>query len=195
VLEMTHVSAGACFGGLVRDEQSLLPVLQEELQVNLKHRLKKPHIGSLVQPDLVLPDVDDQYLASGQCEEGALALKILVFAALATVGALNIHYQYVIRHLLVRVPSLSLVLGHPDALGGLPAFGLGHDAELGAEEVVEQGGLSGRLRAEDGDEVVVEACLGHVCFLEVCIDVGAAAVVSAARITLFVVFCDARSKG
>jgi hypothetical protein len=34
---------------------------------------------------------------------------------------------------------------------------LGHDAELGAEEVVEERGFSCGLRTKDGYEVVVEA--------------------------------------
>jgi hypothetical protein len=71
------------------------------------------------------------------------------------------------------------LLGHPYALGGLAALGLGHDGEGGAEEVVEQGGLAGGLGAKDGDEVVVEASVGDVGDLEVVVEL--VAEVQAAR--------------
>lgn len=51
----------------------------------------------------------------------------------------------------------ALILRHPDTLGRLLPLLLGHDAELGSEEVVQKGGFAGGLGAEDGDEVVVEA--------------------------------------
>jgi hypothetical protein len=116
----------------------------------------------------MLPDVDDQHLARGQRKQGALALKVLVFAALATVCALNIHDQDV----------LALVLAHPYSLCSLAALLLGHDAELGAEEVVEQRGLARGLRAEDGYEVVVEAGGDDLLDPQVGAQVGAAAPVS-----------------
>jgi hypothetical protein len=132
-----------------------LAVLDEQLQVDLEHRLQQAHVCALVQADLVLPDVDDQDLAGGQRKQRALALKVLVLSALASVSALDIHDQDVLRH--ARAALGPLVLAHPDALGGLAALLLGHDAELCAEEVVEQRRFARRLRAEDGYEVVVEA--------------------------------------
>jgi len=56
----------------------------------------------------------------------------------------------------------------------LATFGFRHDGEVGAKEVVEQGGLSGGLGAEDGDEVVVETRIGDIGYLEILVDVGAA---------------------
>lgn len=50
---------------------------------------------------------------------------------------------------------------------------LGHDAEFCAEKVVEEGRFTGRLRTEDGDEVVVETSLGNVFELQVVVEVGA----------------------
>lgn len=125
------------------------------MQVDLKDRLEQPHVGALVQADLVLPDVDDEHLARGKCKQGALALKVLVLSALPAVGALDVHDQDVLGH--AGAALLALVLAHPDALGRLPPLLLGHDAELCAEEVVEQRRLARRLRAEDGYQVVVEA--------------------------------------
>jgi hypothetical protein len=55
----------------------------------------------------------------------------------------------------------------------LPALRFRHDGEVGAKEVVEQGGLSGGLRAKDGNEVVVETRIGDIGFLEILVDVGA----------------------
>jgi hypothetical protein len=132
-----------------------LAVLDEQLQVDLEHRLQQAHVRALVQADLVFPDVHDQDLTGGQRKEGALALEVLVLSSLASVCALDIHDQNVLRH--ARAALGPLVLAHPDALGGLAALLLGHDAELCAEEVVEQRRLARGLRAEDGYEVVVEA--------------------------------------
>ena len=161
--------------GMDVSNKNLLPILQEQLQVDLKHGLEQAHVCALVQADLVLPDVDDQNLARGQSKERALALKVLVLAALATVGALDVHDQDVVGHG-GSVPGCAgpLVLGHPDSLGGLAAGRLGHDAELGLEQVVEQGRLARRLRPEHGDEVVVEAGLGDAGLAEVVIEVRAA---------------------
>ena len=66
-----------------------------------------------------------------------------------------------------------LVFGHPYSLSRLASLCLGHDIELGSEEVIQQGGLSGRLRAEHGDEVVVEACIGDIGALEIFVQRGA----------------------
>lgn len=137
-------------------QSNLLLVLEEELQVDLKNGLEKTHVGALVQTNLVFPDVDNQDLAGGQRKESTLALEILVLTALSTIGTLNVHDEDIVGHL-GTCTRLSLVLGHPDTLCGLATLGFRHDRELGAEEVVEQSGLSGRLRAEDGDEVVIEA--------------------------------------
>lgn len=137
---------------------NLLLVFQKELQVDFKHCLEQTHVRSLVQTNLVLPDVDNQDLACRKGKQGTLSLKILVLASFAAVGTFNVHDQNVVGQLDRAIGSrLLLVLGHPYSLCGLPALGLGHDAELGAKEVVEQGGLSSRLGTEDGDDVVVEA--------------------------------------
>lgn len=111
----------------------------------------------------MLPDVDYQDLAGRQGEQGTFAFKVLVFSSFSSIGAFDIHDQDVLCH--AGATCLALVLAHPDALCGLAALLLGHDAELGAEEIVEQGRLAGRLRAEDGYEVVVES--GGDDFLDV----------------------------
>lgn len=163
--------AGATLPGwAARRERGILLVLEEELEVDFKDGLQEPHVGTLVQTDLVLPDVDEQDLAGGEGKEGALSLKVLVLAALTTVGTLDVHDEDVVGHLLAGALT-ALVLGHPDALGGLATLRFGHDSELGAKEIVEEGRLAGGLGAKDGDEVVVEACIGNVRHLEVVGDV------------------------
>lgn len=127
----------------------------------------------------MLPNVDNQDLAGRQRKEGALALKVLVLTPFAPVGALDVHDENVVGHARARVGgalALQLVLGQPDALGGLAPLEVGHDAELGAEQVVEQGRLAGGLGAEDGDEMVVEAGIGDAFEGEVLGEVGAAVV-------------------
>jgi hypothetical protein len=162
-----------------------LAVLDEQLQVDLKDRLQQAHVGALVQADLVLPDVDNQDLARGQCEQGALSLKVLVLAPLSSVGALDVHDQNVFGH--ARTALRPLVLAHPDALGGLTALLLGHDAELCAKQVVEQRRLARRLRAKDGDKMVVEA--GGYDLLEVEVRRN---VVAAWRTCISIVHCTPR---
>lgn len=98
----------------------------------------------------MLPDVDDQDLASGEGKERALPLKVLILAALAAVSAFDIHDEDVLGHLGAGA-GLALVLGQPDALCSLSALVLGHDGEFGAKEVVEERRLACRLGAEDGD--------------------------------------------
>lgn len=169
-VDLDNVRGGTC---MHHTASGLLLVLEEELQVDLEDSLEQSHVGSLVQADLVLPDVDDQDLAGSQGEQGALALKVLVLAALSAVGALDVHDEDVIGHLGAGA-LLALVLGHPDTLRSLATLRLGHDGEVGAEEVVEQGRLSGGLGAKDGDEVVVEARLGDRGELEVLVEVIAA---------------------
>lgn len=158
-------------------QRDILLVLEEQLQVDLEHRLEQPHVCTLVQADLVLPDVHNQDLARREGKQRALPLKILVLAALAAVGALDVHDQDVVRDsdcVVALAALLPLVLGEPYPLGRLPPLGLGHYGELGAEEHVEQGRLAGRLRPEDGDEVVVEARIDDVGLLEVRVEVRAA---------------------
>ena len=160
---------------------SLLLVFEEELQVDFEDRLEQAHVGPLVQTDLVLPDIDEQDLAGGQGEKSALPLKVLVLSALAAVSALDVHNEDVVGHLGASAVD-TLVLRHPDTLRGLLTLRFGHDAELGAEEVVEERRLARRLRAKDGNEMVVEAGLGNMLELEVSIQVGAMAnVVSGGR--------------
>jgi hypothetical protein len=55
----------------------------------------------------------------------------------------------------------------------LAALCFRHDGEVGAKEVVQQGGLSGGLGAEDGNEVVVETRIGDIGYMEILVDVGA----------------------
>ena len=149
----------------------VLAVLDEQLQVDLEHRLQQTHVRALVQSNLVLPDVDNEDFARRQRKEGTLALKVLVLAALATVCAFHVHDQDVLCH--ARAARLALILAHPDSLGCLAALLLGHDAELGAKEVVEEGRLAGGLRAEYGNKVVVEACWDNMFDVEVFGDFGA----------------------
>jgi hypothetical protein len=153
-------------------QSNLLLVLEEELQVDLENSLEKTHVGTLVQTNLMFPYIDNQDLAGGQRKESTLSLEVLVLTALSTIGTLNVHDKDVVGHL-GACTRLSLVLGHPDTLCGLATLGFRHDRELGAEEVVEQGGLSGRLGAEDGDEVVIEARIGNIGCVEILADMGA----------------------
>lgn len=153
---------------------SLLFIFQKQLQVDFKHRLEQAHVGSLVQANLVFPDVDQENLTSSEGKQGALSLEILVLSTFSAVGTLDIHNENVICHR-GSGTCLALVLGQPDTLSRLTAFRLGHDRECGAEEVVQEGRLSRRLRSKHGDEVVVEACLGNVHGLEVVVEVAAMA--------------------
>lgn len=153
----------------------LLLVLEEQLQVDLKNGLEKTHVGTLVQTDLVLPDIDDQNFAGSQRKEGTFALKVLVLTALAAVCTLNVHDEDVLRHR-SACARLLLVLGHPDTLSGLATLGFRHDGEVGAKEVVEQGRFSSGLGAKDGDEMVIETGIGDIGYLEVLVDVGAVGV-------------------
>jgi hypothetical protein len=147
----------------------VLVVLEEQLQVDLEDGLEQAHVGTLVQTDLVFPDVDNQDLAGGQGEQGTLALKVLVLSTFAAVGTLDIHDQDVVCHLDgTSFGLVALVLAHPDSLCGLAALRLGHDTKVGAEEVVEQGALSGALAAKDRDEVVIEALAQDMFGIEVC---------------------------
>lgn len=128
------------------------------MQVDLEDRLEQSHIGALVQTHLVLPDVDNEHLTSRKRKESTLALKVLILATFAAVSTFHVHNQDVIRHALAGAfLTLLLILLKPDTLRRLPPLQLRHDRELRAEEVVQQGGLSGRLGAEHGDEMVVEA--------------------------------------
>lgn len=151
-----------------------LLVLQEELQVHLEHSLQETHIRTLIQANLVLPNIDNQDLTRCQGKEGALSFKVLIFASFAAIGALDVHNQDVVGQLDSTVGGgFFLVLGHPNSLCGLPTLGLGHDTELGPEEVIQQGRLARGLGAEDGDEVVVEASLRDPGLGEVVVQVGA----------------------
>ena len=61
-VDLGNVRGGTC---MHHTASSLLLVLEEELQVDLEDSLEQPHVGSLVQADLMLPDVEDQDLAGG----------------------------------------------------------------------------------------------------------------------------------
>jgi hypothetical protein len=153
-----------------------LAVFDKELQIDLEHCLEQAHVRALVQSNLVLPNIDNQDLARRKRKQGALALKVLVLSALSAIRALNIHDQDVLRH--GRATLWALVLAHPYALGGLPALLLGHDAELCAEEVIEQRGFARRLRPKDRYKVVVEAGGYHLLDVEICGEVVAAAMLA-----------------
>lgn len=114
----------------------------------------------------MLPNVDNENLAGGQGEQRTLPFKILVLSPFSTIGSLHVHDEDVVGH---RPP---LILGHPYSLCCLASLGLGHDIELGAEEVVQQRRLSGRLGTEDGYEVIVKAGVNDVGRLKVTIYVG-----------------------
>lgn len=129
----TRVSTRNYRGAFFRIGGNVLLVLQEQLQVDLKHSLEQTHVCALVQTDLVLPDVDNQDFTGRQRKESGLALKVLVFTSLATICTLDVHHQDIICHR----RFLILVLGHPDTLGGLSSLQLGHDREMGSEEMVE----------------------------------------------------------
>lgn len=121
----------------------------------------------------MLPNVDNQDLTCSQCKQSAFPLKVLILAALAAVRPLDVHDQNVVGH--GRGPGRTgraLVFRQPYSLCRLLAGGLGHDAKVGLEQIVEQSRFAGRLRTENGDEVVVEAGLGHVCFAQVVIEIG-----------------------
>lgn len=122
----------------------------------------------------MLPYIDNQDLACRQGEEGTLSLEVLILTPLPAIGTLDVHNQDVVGQLDGSFGSgLLFVFGHPYSLCGLPAFRLGHDTELGPEQVVQQGGLARGLGAEDGDEVIVEAGLGDVGLGEVVVQAGA----------------------
>jgi hypothetical protein len=114
----------------------------------------------------LLPNVHDQHFASGQGEQGAFALEILVLSAFAAIGAFHIHDKNVLRHSegAIRVFHAGVVpvLCEPDALCGLAAFVVGHDTELRTEKEIEQSRFASRLGPEDGDEVVIEAGVGDM---------------------------------
>lgn len=134
----------------------VLAVLDKQLQVDLEDGLQQTHVGTLVQPYLMLPDVDYQDLAGCQGEQGALPLEVLILAPFAAVGTLDVHDEDVVGHGLFSL-IFALILGHPDTLCGLASLILGHDTERRFEQVVKQRRFAGTLRAEDGDQVVVEA--------------------------------------
>lgn len=95
------------------------------MQVDLEDGLEQTHVGTLVQTDLVFPDVDNQDLAGSQCEQSTLALKVLVLSTFAAIGTFNVHDQDVVCHLDGASFSLvALVLAHPYSFGGLATFRL-----------------------------------------------------------------------
>jgi hypothetical protein len=106
----------------------------------------------------MLPNIYNENLARRQREQCTLALEILVFATLATISSFHVHNQYVVSHAFRGfVFRFSLVLRHPYSFCCLPPLLLGHDSKVRAEEMIEERRLAGRLRAEDGDQVVIEA--------------------------------------
>jgi hypothetical protein len=120
----------------------------------------------------MLPNVDNKNLAGRKREQGTLALEVLILASFSTVCAFDVHDKNVFRH--AGAAFLTLVLAHPYSLGSLAALLLCHDTEMCTEEIVEQGGFSGRLRTEDGYQVVVEASRYDFLEAQVCGDILAA---------------------
>lgn len=141
-----------------QDQVDILVPFQEQLEVDLENNLQQTHVCTLIQTDLMFPDVDNQDLASGQGKQSALAFKVLILPSFSTVSALDIHDQDIVCHALRDPIGIgTLVPRHPDAFRSLLPFRFGHDAKFGAEEMIEKGGFPGRLGSEDGDEMVVEA--------------------------------------
>ena len=52
-------------------------LLTEQSQVNFEYSLEKPHVGSLVQANLVLPDIYNKDFGRGEREKCGFALEIL----------------------------------------------------------------------------------------------------------------------
>lgn len=150
------------------EAQIYTPALQEDAQIDLKHRLQQTHVCALVQTDLMLPDIHNEHLTGGKGEQRALPLKVLVFTSLSAVRTLNIHDEDVLCHSpLGTLIEISLVLAHPDTLGRLSPLILGHDAESSTKQRIEKCTLSCRLRSEDGNDVIVETLAQNVFLLEI----------------------------
>lgn len=132
-------------------------VASEQLQVDFKDGLEKAHVSTIVQSNLVLPQVHDQHLRCRKREQCTLALEILfdcsrelglgyqktrsvkkykgvagstylIFTTLTTIGSFHIHDQ----DLLVLVPA------HPNTLCSLLSGRLGHDIKGRSEQPVQQ---------------------------------------------------------
>ena len=56
---------------------AVLGLLAEESEVDLEDGLEEPHVGALVEADLVLPEVDDEDFGGGEGEERGFALEVL----------------------------------------------------------------------------------------------------------------------
>lgn len=117
----------------------------------------------------MFPNINNKHLTCRQRKQRALPLEILVLSSFPSVSTLHIHDQDVLSHAFrLLISPFPLIFAHPYPLSGLPPLLLGHDAKLGAKEVVEQRGFPRRLRPEDGDEVVVEARRYNFLDVEIC---------------------------
>lgn len=114
-----------------------LLVFEEQLQIHLKYCLQQTHVGTLVQTDLMFPDVDDQHLACREGEQGAFPFKVLILASFPAVCPFHVHDKDIIRHARIRIFMLRLVFRHPDALCGLSSLPIGHDRELSSEQMIQ----------------------------------------------------------
>lgn len=97
-----------------------LAVFDKQLQVDFEDGLQQTHVRTLVQPDLVLPDVDDEDLTRRKRKKSTLALEVLILASLSSIRAFHVHDQNVLRH--ARATRFTLVLAHPYSLCGLSAL-------------------------------------------------------------------------
>lgn len=122
----------------------------------------------------MFPDVDDEDLTRRERKQRTLALKILILASLAAISSLHVHNQDVIRHTRRCISfALFLILRQPNTLGGLSSLHLRHHGELSAEQLIEKGGLSGGLRTEHRDEMVIETSRGDILKRQIFGQVGA----------------------
>lgn len=143
-------------------------IAAEDLEVHLKNGLKQPHVGSVVQADLVLPEgkfrpranspeVDQEHLTTCEREQRALALKVLIFSSLTAIGTFHVHHQS--RSVSRRT--------HPNTLGSLATSSVVHDIECRAEQAIEKGRFASRLGSKDRHDIVIESSVEHVPFLHV----------------------------
>jgi len=102
------------------------------LQVDLKDSLEKTHIRTLVQTDLVFPNVHHQDLAGGKGEKRALSFEVLILPSFTTIGAFHVHDKDIVGH----TSCCRFVLGHPYAFGGLPPFTFRHNIETRSKESI-----------------------------------------------------------
>ena len=88
-----------------------LLIFKKEFQIDLEHHFEQAHVCTLIQPNLMFPDIDKQDLTRCQCKERTFPLKILIFASFSAICPFHIHDQYILCHILrVCVCMILLVL-------------------------------------------------------------------------------------